>query len=179
MGCICKFVICKIQINEVALEETEKNQTKMKEIKVKKKKKITSLSVQGINNMPHYVTITSQNMFCCGAHRVEVFPGPLGAVDLVLQLLGHDALRVCVVEMGEVHERLAHVLVQVDGVRVLHELTHHLPVLVLHHQHLLWLGHAADHDVAYLTNNNTSSAYNDDCRIMTVSQRVYSIYFIS
>ena len=41
------------------------------------------------------------------AQRVEVLPGPLGAVHLVVQLLCHDALCVCIVQMSEVHCRMA------------------------------------------------------------------------
>ena len=37
------------------------------------------------------------------AQRVQVLPGPLGAVHLVVELLSHDALRVGVVQMGQVH----------------------------------------------------------------------------
>ena len=37
------------------------------------------------------------------AERVEVLPGPLGAVHLVVELFRHDALRVCVVQVSEVH----------------------------------------------------------------------------
>ncbi|CAN7993071.1 unnamed protein product, partial [Ixodes pacificus] len=45
---------------------------------------------------------------------------------------------------------LSHVLVQLDGVRVLHELPHHLALFILHHYHLFRLGHAPNHDVAEL-----------------------------
>ena len=67
-----------------------------------------------------------------------------------LKFLRHDPLRVRVVEMCEVDEGLPHVLVHVDGVRVLHELPDHLALVVLHHQHLLGLRHPADHDVSNL-----------------------------
>ena len=47
-------------------------------------------------------------------------------------------------------ESLPHVLVEVNGVRVFHELPDHLTLVVLHHQHLLWFGHAAHHQQTYL-----------------------------
>ena len=73
--------------------------------------------------------------------------------DLVGQLLCHDPLRIPVVEMGEVDQGLPHVLVHGDAVRVLHELPDHLALVVLHHQHLLRLGHLGDHDVSHLKVN--------------------------
>ncbi len=36
-------------------------------------------------------------------YRVEVLPGPLGAVHLSVQLVSHDALSVSVVEMSQIH----------------------------------------------------------------------------
>jgi len=39
-------------------------------------------------------------------------------------------------------ECLSHVLVESDGVGVFKELSHHLSLFILHHQHLLRLGHA-------------------------------------
>lgn len=47
-------------------------------------------------------------------------------------------------------ERLSHVLVQVDRVSVLHELSHHLTLIVFHHQHLLRFCHAAHHQQTHL-----------------------------
>ena len=86
---------------------------------------------------------------------------------LVRQLLRHDLLCVGVVQVGEIHESLSHVFVpayqgledveeykadilQVDAVCILHELPHHLALVVLHHQHLLRLGHTGDHHQAHL-----------------------------
>ena len=40
---------------------------------------------------------------------------------------------------------LPHALVHVDGVCVLHKLSHYFPLLILYHQYLLRLGHATDH----------------------------------
>ena len=48
----------------------------------------------------------SRNRSDCPAQRVEVVPRPLGAIDLVLELVQHDVLRVVVVEVGQVDERL-------------------------------------------------------------------------
>mmetsp|Transcript_27650 Transcript_27650/g.70460 ORF Transcript_27650/g.70460 Transcript_27650/m.70460 type:complete len:1163 (-) Transcript_27650:210-3698(-) len=75
------------------------------------------------------------------AQRVQVVPRPLRAVDLVLQPLEHDVLRVVVVEVRQVDERLAHSLVERDGVGVAHRLAHDLAILVLDDEHLLRLGH--------------------------------------
>mmetsp|Transcript_44080 Transcript_44080/g.103121 ORF Transcript_44080/g.103121 Transcript_44080/m.103121 type:complete len:669 (+) Transcript_44080:804-2810(+) len=84
-----------------------------------------------------------------GAHRpaelVQIVPRPLRAVHLVLQLLEHDVLRVVVVEVRQVDQRLAHRLVHDDGVRVLHRLPHDVAVLILHDEHLLRLRHARHH----------------------------------
>ena len=83
------------------------------------------------------------------AERVEVVPAPLGAVHLLRQLLQHDALRVVLVQVRQVHQRLAHRLVLRDHLRVLGLLPHDVPRLVLHHQHLLRLGHPRDHHHAH------------------------------
>jgi len=37
------------------------------------------------------------------SYRVQVLPRPFGAVHLIVQLLGHDALGVKVVQMSQVH----------------------------------------------------------------------------
>jgi len=39
----------------------------------------------------------------CDSDRIEILPRPLGTVDLVVQLLGHDVFGVNVVEMCQVH----------------------------------------------------------------------------
>lgn len=52
------------------------------------------------------------------AQRVEVLPGPLGAVHLVVELLSHDALRVCIVQVSEVHCRNSQSSILVSGVNV-------------------------------------------------------------
>lgn len=41
------------------------------------------------------------------AQRVEVLPGPFGAVDLVMKLLCHDSLSVSIIQMSQVHYRTA------------------------------------------------------------------------
>lgn len=38
-----------------------------------------------------------------------------------------------------------HVLVEVDRISVLHELSDHLPLVILHYQNFLWLGHPTYH----------------------------------
>ena len=48
-------------------------------------------------------------------------------------------LRVIIVEVGEVDQRLSHGLVLCDHLRVLLNLAHHVAVVILHHQHL-WRG---------------------------------------
>lgn len=40
------------------------------------------------------------------AQRVEVLPGPLGPVHLVVKLFRHYAFRVCVVQVSQVHCRV-------------------------------------------------------------------------
>lgn len=47
-------------------------------------------------------------------------------------------------------QSLSHVLVKVDGICVLHELSDHLSLVILHHQHFLRLGHAAHHQQTHL-----------------------------
>jgi hypothetical protein len=49
-------------------------------------------------------------------------------------------------EEDSLTEDLTHESILLDGVGVLHELAHGLPRLVLHHKHLLRLGHLAHHD---------------------------------
>ena len=44
------------------------------------------------------------------SYGVEVFPGPLGSVHLFVQLLCHDVLSVCVVQVSQVHCRRGHTL---------------------------------------------------------------------
>ncbi len=44
-----------------------------------------------------------------------------------------------------------HVLVEVDGICVLHELSNHLPLVILHHQYLLRLGHPTYHQQTHLS----------------------------
>lgn len=39
------------------------------------------------------------------AQHVQVPPRPLGAVHLVVELLGHDAFSVVVIQMGQIHCR--------------------------------------------------------------------------
>ena len=89
----------------------------------------------------------------CPAEGVQVLPAPFVAVHLVLQPLRHDALRVDVVQMGEVDEGLSHVFVHVDRVRVFHELPHDFALVILHHQHFLWFRHSRNHCVAHLCQN--------------------------
>lgn len=48
-------------------------------------------------------------------------------------------------------EGFPHVLVQVDGICVLHELSDHLSLVILHHQHLLWLCHPTYHQQTHLS----------------------------
>ena len=43
--------------------------------------------------------------------------------------------------MSEINEGLPHGLVETDSVSVLHELSHNLSLVVLHHQHFLRLSH--------------------------------------
>mmetsp|Transcript_18783 Transcript_18783/g.59888 ORF Transcript_18783/g.59888 Transcript_18783/m.59888 type:complete len:439 (-) Transcript_18783:909-2225(-) len=81
------------------------------------------------------------------AQRVQRLPGPR-ASHLSAQLAQQDALHVVHVEVGEVHEDLAHLLVHGDHVRIRLRLADHVPrVLVLDHQHLLRLGHAVHQNV--------------------------------
>mmetsp|Transcript_12875 Transcript_12875/g.43019 ORF Transcript_12875/g.43019 Transcript_12875/m.43019 type:complete len:204 (-) Transcript_12875:1335-1946(-) len=84
------------------------------------------------------------------AQSVQVGPGPLRAVHLQRQLVQHYRLRVVVVQVRQVDERLAHRLVLRNGLGVLCHLAHNLAVLVLDDQNLLGLGHARDHDEAHL-----------------------------
>lgn len=44
-----------------------------------------------------------------------------------------------------------HVLVEVDGICVLHELSNHLPLVILHHQYFLRLGHPTYHQQTHLS----------------------------
>lgn len=53
-------------------------------------------------------------------------------------------------DMFQLTKSLPHVLVKVNGVRVLHELPDHLALVVLHHQHLLGFGHATHHQQTHL-----------------------------
>mmetsp|Transcript_33326 Transcript_33326/g.85438 ORF Transcript_33326/g.85438 Transcript_33326/m.85438 type:complete len:300 (-) Transcript_33326:894-1793(-) len=84
----------------------------------------------------------------------EALPRPplaaRGGVDLQAQLLDHYVLRLLVVEVREIHERLPHRLVKRNNLHVLQVLLDDVPVLVLHHQHLLGLGHAVNEDPADL-----------------------------
>lgn len=57
------------------------------------------------------------------AQHVEVPPGPLGAVHLVVELLGHDAFSVSIVQMGQIdcrhaHGSILHALTLPPGLRV-------------------------------------------------------------
>lgn len=44
-----------------------------------------------------------------------------------------------------------HVLVEINGICVLHELSDHLPLVILHHQNLLWLSHPTNHQQTHLS----------------------------
>lgn len=81
-------------------------------------------------------THRSRDRTDCPAQRVEVLPRPLGAVDLLLQLLGENVLGVVDVQVSEVHEELTHRLVQHDGIALLHELTDDLALLILDNEDL-------------------------------------------
>ena len=70
---------------------------------------------------------------------------------LILQFLRHDSFGIDVVQMGEIDQRLTHVLVQIDRVRVFHELADNFAVLVLDDEHFFGFGHATDDDVAQPT----------------------------
>lgn len=94
--------------------------------------------------------------------RVQVGPRPLRSIDLeferdrrvslrnddregtkrrkktnlLRQLLRHDVLRVENVQMSQVDENLPHRLVENDGIRLLHELSNDLSLVVLDDEHL-------------------------------------------
>lgn len=105
------------------------------------------------------------------AQHVQVPPGPLGTVHLIMKLLCHDPFRIGIVQMSQIDwgknrtinilniqnnksaalrpmvitQSLSHVLVEVNGVCVFHELSHHLTLVVFHHQNLLGFSHATHH----------------------------------
>lgn len=66
--------------------------------------------------------------------------------------------------MKKLTKSLPHVLVEVNGVCVLHELPDHLALVVLHHQHLLWFGHAAHHQQTYLQEEGEEGEEEEDGR---------------
>lgn len=64
-----------------------------------------------------------------------------------------DPCRECELQMPQLSahtQGFPHVLVEVDGIRVLHELPDHLPLVVLHHQHFLRLSHPTHHQETHL-----------------------------
>lgn len=71
------------------------------------------------------------------AQGVEVLPGPLGSVHLVVELLGHNALRVRIIQVSQIDCRAAE-LMSVLMAFTFHEVTkaentqYQLTVLMLH-----------------------------------------------
>jgi len=56
-------------------------------------------------------------------------------------------------------ECFTHVLVEIDGICVLHKLSHHLSLVVLHHQHFFWFCHPWYHDTTNLISEHTADLY--------------------
>ncbi len=61
---------------------------------------------------------------------------------------------------GQLTKSLSHALVHVDSVCVLHELSDNLPLIILHHQHLLWFRHSTDHHQTNLHKRSRGQTHN-------------------
>mmetsp|Transcript_5554 Transcript_5554/g.18318 ORF Transcript_5554/g.18318 Transcript_5554/m.18318 type:complete len:446 (-) Transcript_5554:816-2153(-) len=84
------------------------------------------------------------------AKRVQNVPAVLLAVELVGKLAQHLRLRVLVIKVREINQRLAHDFVLHQHVVVLQRFPHDVPVLILHDEHLLRFRHARHHQKSEL-----------------------------
>mmetsp|Transcript_33911 Transcript_33911/g.66172 ORF Transcript_33911/g.66172 Transcript_33911/m.66172 type:complete len:302 (-) Transcript_33911:1363-2268(-) len=75
---------------------------------------------------------------------------PRRGVHLQAQLLDHDILRLLMVQMRQVHQRLTHRLVKRHHLDVLEVLLDDISILIFHHKHLLGLRHPVNQDPAHL-----------------------------
>lgn len=79
------------------------------------------------------------------AHRIQILPTPLASVDLILQFFRHNFLSIRTIQVGQVDERFSHIFVQVDRICILHELSDHFAMLVLHDKNFFRFCHPRYH----------------------------------
>mmetsp|Transcript_65135 Transcript_65135/g.114913 ORF Transcript_65135/g.114913 Transcript_65135/m.114913 type:complete len:718 (-) Transcript_65135:1341-3494(-) len=87
------------------------------------------------------------------AQSVQTIPTKHTTRHLQIEFFEHDGFCVLVVEVGQVHNGLAHGLVLRNHFGIFGLLTHDLAVVVFYNDHLLWLGHVVNHQYSQVVQN--------------------------
>ena len=87
------------------------------------------------------------------AQRIAIRPGPFGAINLLGQFFGHDALGIDHVEMREIYETFSARLVQLNCVALLDEFSDDFALLILHYQDFFRSHHFLYHDCSQVRKN--------------------------